>query len=208
MKKRLLCSLLLLLSSQSSNAMTTGVDGSLLVEQDMSLNGNDGVFDFLSFTVNSGATLSADSQSYPGGISISSLGDVYINGIVDFSGIDLSITTPGTFEVGPSGGFLADNYSINAGSVILSDNFQVVPGGTIDISDGPVGETLNGTSGQAQISISGYGVSLTHYLIPAIGGEPAIVPFQNVALVPLPASILLLMFPLWLMRFTGLNGTA
>ncbi len=183
----------LVICSNELAAMGTGADGPLLVDQDMPLIGDDNEFDFLSIFISSGATLSAEPSSYPSGISIFSLGDIYVNGLIDFSGIDLTISTPGTFEVGPTGGFLADNYSISANEVILAENFQVVPGGTMDISTNPSGATVTGIAGEAYVDFTGYGVTLvTHLFVPAVN--------PGATFVPIPPAIGLIALPLLFMR--------
>lgn len=198
----------LVICSNELAAMGTGADGPLLVEQDMPLIGDDNEFDFLSIFISSGATLSAEPSSYPSGISIFSLGDIYIDGLIDFSGVDLTILTPGKFEVGPTGGFLARNFSIMADEVTISGNFQVVPGGTLDIVSNPSGDTASGVSGQAQISLTGMGFTLTQtnigtlsntVLFPPVSADSTLIVLP-VSLVPLPPAIGLVMLPLVVLR--------
>ena len=187
MRTFLACLLILCTPLEAVHALSSEADGTLIVDVDMSLIGDDNRFDFIDLLVKEGATLSADAATYPNGISIFASNDVIINGFVDFTGIDLEVFAEGLFEIGPTGGFYADDFNIEATSLNVPDDFQAVPGGHFDISD----------PGTGQPSFSGHGVIITTIVVNVPDLELVIDPInQPITLVPIPPAILLLGLPL------------
>ncbi|MHB1077099.1 PEP-CTERM sorting domain-containing protein [Thiobacillus sp.] len=102
----------------------TGVDGPLAPATDYTLSGRaDGLFDFSSIDLGAGITLRFDPQTR--NVTLLSLGDILIAGMIDASGIQLALETPGKILV--SGSILADTLSLSANTVSLLGSITLTP---------------------------------------------------------------------------------
>jgi len=163
----------------------TGVDGPLAPAADYTLPYRaDGLFDFSAIDLGSGITFRFDPQTQ--NVRLLSLGDILITGMIDASGINLALETPGRIVITGSGSILADSLSLSADTIsqtgtitLLADS--MVSGSSFSLSSrsgggfsliGPVGDiTLRGPGGD---------LSLTSFSVP----EPA-TPWLVVTLLPI-----------------------
>lgn len=189
-------------------AMSTDKDGALVVESNTALMGDDSRFDFSRLVINEGVILSAEPSQFPSGITLYSSGDVLINGLLDFSGIDLTINTSGGFSVGPRGSFLANDFTINANTISLPENFQPVAGGYFNIPNpveipgsfsgygGEIQTTFSG-AGTLDYNFSGSGVVLSLDFLGSLPEEGVFFPLQenSVGLVPVPPALAMVLIP-------------
>lgn len=105
-------------------APITGVDGPLAPATDYTLPYRaDGLFDFLAIDLGTGITLRFDPQTRD--VKLLSLGDILIAGMIDASGINLALETPGQILV--SGSILADTLSLSANTVSLLGSITLTP---------------------------------------------------------------------------------
>ncbi|MBW8363475.1 MAG: hypothetical protein K0M39_02860 [Rhizobium sp.] len=102
----------------------TGVDGPLAPATDTTLPYRaDGIFDFSAIDLGAGITLRFDPQTQ--NVTLLSLGDILIDGMIDASGIQLALETPGKILV--SGSILADTLSLSANTVSLLGSITLTP---------------------------------------------------------------------------------
>ncbi|WP_296891485.1 hypothetical protein [Thiobacillus sp.] len=100
----------------ASTLSIAGVDGPLAPATDTTLPYRaDGIFDFSAIDLGAGITLRFDPQTQ--NVTLLSLGDILIAGMIDASGIQLTLETPGKILV--SGSILADTLSMSANTVSL-----------------------------------------------------------------------------------------
>ena len=102
----------------------TGVDGPLAPATDTTLPYRaDGIFDFSAIDLGAGITLRFDPQTQ--NVTLLSLGDILIAGMIDASGIQLALETPGKILV--SGSILADTLSLSANTISLLGSITLTP---------------------------------------------------------------------------------
>lgn len=102
----------------------TGVDGPLAPATDYTLPYRaDGIFDFSAIDLSAGITLRFDSQMQR--MTLLSLGDILIAGMIDANGIQLALETPGKILI--SGSILADTLSLSANTVSLLGSITLTP---------------------------------------------------------------------------------
>lgn len=116
--------LLLTLSAAFPSAATiiTGADGPFAPATDYTLPYRaDGIFDFTAIDIGSGITVRFDSQMQ--NVTLLSLGDILIAGVIDAVGINLVLETPGQIVL--TGTILADSISLAANSMSLTGDWGV-----------------------------------------------------------------------------------
>ena len=102
----------------------TGADGPLAPATAYTLPYRaDGIFNFSSIDLGVGITLRFDPQMK--NVKLLSLGDILIAGMIDASGIQLALETPGQVLV--SGSILADTLSLSANTMSLSGSITLTP---------------------------------------------------------------------------------
>jgi len=102
----------------------TGADGPLAPAADYTLPYRaDGIFDFSAIDLGAGITLRFDPQTR--NVTLLSLGDILIAGMVDASGIQLALETPGKILV--SGSIWAGTLSLSANTVSLLGSITLTP---------------------------------------------------------------------------------
>ncbi|MFH1818432.1 MAG: hypothetical protein ABIK08_10365 [Pseudomonadota bacterium] len=102
----------------------TGIDGPLAPATDYTLPDRaDGLFDFSAIDLGAGITLRFDPQTR--NVTLLSLGDILIAGMIDASGIQLALETPGKILV--SGSILADTLSLSANTISLLGSITLTP---------------------------------------------------------------------------------
>lgn len=102
----------------------TGIDGPLAPATAYTLPYRaDGLFDFFAIDLGAGITLRFDPQTR--NVTLLSLGDILIAGMIDASGIQLALETPG--KVLGSGSILADTLSLSANTVSLLGSITLTP---------------------------------------------------------------------------------
>ena len=105
-------------------APITGVDGPLAPTTDYTLPYRaDGLFDFSAIDLGTGITLRFDAQTR--NVKLLSLGNIVIAGVIDASGIDLALETPGQILV--TGSISADTLSLSANTVSLAGSITLTP---------------------------------------------------------------------------------
>lgn len=102
----------------------TGIDGPLAPATDYTLSDRaDGLFDFSAIDLGAGITLRFDPQTR--NVTLLSRGDILIAGMIDASGIQLALETPGKILV--SGSILADTLSLSANTISLLGSITLTP---------------------------------------------------------------------------------
>jgi len=95
----------------------TGADGPLAPAADYTLPYRaDGIFDFSAIDLGAGITLRFDSQMH--NVKLLSLGDILIAGVIDATGIDLALETPGQVLI--TGSISANTLSLMANTLSMS----------------------------------------------------------------------------------------
>jgi hypothetical protein len=110
----------------------TGADGLLAPAADYTLPYRaDGIFDFSAIDLGAGITLRFDPQTQ--NVTLLSLGDILIAGVVDAIGIQLALETPGQIVV--TGSISAGSISLAGGAVTLTGGSRVsTAGGNLSLS--------------------------------------------------------------------------
>ena len=102
----------------------TGIDGPLAPATAYTLPYRaDGLFDFSAIDLGAGITLRLDPLTR--NVTLLSLGDILIAGMIDASGIQLALETPG--KILGSGSILADTLSLSANTVSLLGSITLTP---------------------------------------------------------------------------------
>jgi hypothetical protein len=102
----------------------TGIDGPLAPATAYTLPYRaDGLFDFSAIDLGAGITLRFDPLTR--NVTLLSLGDILIAGMIDASGIQLALETPG--KILGSGSILADTLSLSANTVSLLGSITLTP---------------------------------------------------------------------------------
>lgn len=105
-------------------APITGADGPLAPVTDYTLPYRaDGIFDFSMIDLGAGITLRFDAQMQ--NVKLLSLGNSVIAGVIDATGIDLALETPGQILV--TGSISADTLSLSADTVSLAGSITLTP---------------------------------------------------------------------------------
>lgn len=98
----------------SMATLMTGTDGALAPTTDYTLTYRaDGMFDFTAIDIGSGVTLRFDTQIQ--NVTLLSLGDIRVAGVIDAMGIDLVLETPGRIAI--TGSISADSISLTGNSL-------------------------------------------------------------------------------------------
>lgn len=100
----------------------TGVDGPLVPAADYTLPYRaDGIFDFSAIDLGVGITLRFDSQTH--NVKLLSLGDILIAGVIDATGSDLALETPGQVLI--TGSISANTLSLMANTLSMSGTITI-----------------------------------------------------------------------------------
>jgi len=116
----------------SSATIITGADGPLAPAADTTLPYRaDGIFDFSSIDIGAGITLRFDAGMQ--NVTLLSLGDILIAGVIDATGVNLALETRGTLVL--TGSIMASsiNLATGRGGLTPPDTLQLQPGGNLTI---------------------------------------------------------------------------
>lgn len=103
----------------------TGADGLFAPATDYTLPYRvDGLFDFTAIGIGAGITVRFDTQMQ--NVTLLSLGDILIAGVIDASGIELALETPGQIVL--TGSISADSISLRANGMLLTGDLEVGTG--------------------------------------------------------------------------------
>jgi len=103
-------------------APITGVDGPLAPATDYTLPYRaDGLFDFSAIDLGTGITLRFDPQMQR--VKLFSLGNIMIAGVIDATGIDLALETPGQVLI--TGSISADTFSLMANTLSMFGSITI-----------------------------------------------------------------------------------
>lgn len=193
----------------------TGADGPFAPVTDYTLPYRaDGLFDFTAIDIGAGITVGFDSQMQ--NVTLLSLGDILIAGVIDASGISLALETPGQIVL--TGSVSANSIWLMAGSILFAENSILLTGGDLGVGTGTTGGgiclSLRGCEPMPPLDrLSGRDVTLSALGIPGMlqlrqGGDILLrVPGAGVFAVPEPATSWLITLLLPMLTLLGRKRT-
>ncbi|MBN1141030.1 MAG: PEP-CTERM sorting domain-containing protein [Deltaproteobacteria bacterium] len=136
-------------SAMPASAITwtaEGTDVYFIADNEVTLDpGADGRFEFAGFTINGSGTVDVV-ESLTGTLTISSSGDIIIDGRLDALGLDLILESEGTITLNGSGIILGDSVALTAVSgIVINGELQILGSGS---------GSSAGSSGSAGVTLS------------------------------------------------------
>ena len=143
-------------SSSFSAVVSTGADGAFIPGSSMTLTpGLDGSFNFTHVDIGPGITIDFDITALSGPINVLALDDIIIDGVIDATGSELRISTPGRASF--SGHIVASSVTIESGaSIVLRGTIEVA--GDVSLAPGGATSSTVGTSEGAELTLIAGGV--------------------------------------------------
>jgi hypothetical protein len=154
--------------------------------------GANGRLDFTTILIPAAVTIRAQPADFSDGLRLFASSDIHVHGLLDASGVDLTIETPGSFVLHTGGGFLADDFTIDAGTVRLEGIFRPVAGGHVQQDASAGGSvTLSGHGSTMTMAVA-VPIALEHFVYESPWSSlPIVGPFETPQ-TPLPPALFLL----------------